>query len=292
MGCSRTSNKPCGCGSCSGTASSERSGGGSTTGRSGSIGSRLSAAWGARASLAARASTRARRPPSIGSRPSAPESTPFSLAVDPTDAVRDVIAMLDFFFPTGTSGRAEAFQLLMTLEPWQRERAMAAIGRVAPGARLDALKGYLAKPEPPPVEPPAPPSPPISAPQYVSIIAGGRGRMVPLIPGSAPPLKPTPTPTCIVNGFDPRWGTPPADWKSVALQFDATTGAYRFDLRWALLHSPQDAFGHPLYSAFDFQKVKDNYGWQLWLQPYRTNVSSPWEFRWIPAVATSQVQCF
>ncbi len=84
---------------------------------------------------------------------------------------------------------------------------------------------------------------------------------------------------CIVNGFDPSWGQPPATYQGVVMQFDPTLGAYRF--------SP--AAMHPVFVAQEepalmewFHRVAPRYEQGQMLQPYKPNDGSGWSFRWIP----------
>src|SRR5260370_1181443 len=52
--------------------------------------------------------------------------------------------------------------------------------------------------------------------------------------GSAPPTPSSNWSYCLVNGFDPRWGTPPDNYWGLPLQFDTTNGVYIYDHAYAL----------------------------------------------------------
>jgi hypothetical protein len=95
----------------------------------------------------------------------------------------------------------------------------------------------------------------------------------------------------LTNGFDPRWGTPPATYEGVALAFEPTTGTYAFDRAYALAHSPKDSAGRPLHDTFALDRLERGYGSNLVLAPWKPTLSSPWSFRWQARVAPPRIVC-
>ena len=109
---------------------------------------------------------------------------------------------------------------------------------------------------------------------------GGLRRVEPYRQYVPPP--PAPQDVCLVNGFDPRWGTPPGEWRGVVMRFEPTLGAYGFD-----------AASIPVREAFLrtgdtrlrdwYEEVASRYRTGFMLQPYPTDDGSgQWAFRWIP----------
>jgi hypothetical protein len=88
-------------------------------------------------------------------------------------------------------------------------------------------------------------------------------------------------PTCLANDFDPRWGTPPATYHDIPLQFDAGRGWYAFDVQQAHRDAPRDLWGQPKWDSIEFARVASSYDASYALQPYRRSLGSPWDFRWI-----------
>ena len=62
-------------------------------------------------------------------------------------------------------------------------------------------------------------------------------------------------------------------------------------MAYAIKNSPNPD-GARYFNDFEFTQVKNAYdtGWQV-LQPFRRNMSSPWEFRWIALPKTPVVNC-
>ena len=96
------------------------------------------------------------------------------------------------------------------------------------------------------------------------------------------PPPPAPQDFCIVNGFDPRWGTPPGSWRGVVLRFDPALGAYRFDPDSSVVRKNFARVESPELRAW-FEEVGQRYRTGYMLQPYRPDDGAgQWAFRWIP----------
>ena len=110
-------------------------------------------------------------------------------------------------------------------------------------------------------------------------IAGATAASSTFQPASSQCLPPLPAPqqVCIVNGFEPNWGTPPADYRSVPLIFDPELGAYQFDMEYAKrqLRDPSNV------TMVWIRDVAAHYASGLMLQPYKRPDDDMWYFRWI-----------
>jgi hypothetical protein len=112
-----------------------------------------------------------------------------------------------------------------------------------------------------------------------------------------PPL-PAPQETCIVNRFQPKWGTPPGWYNGIALDFDPKLGAYTFDSTRSdyaerLAAYREQSIAHSLGAgpppdpslrsmSYWFSVLAGQYQSGYMLQPYKTSGDKRWRTRWIP----------
>ena len=260
-------------------------------GAGGSIGSRLSMPWGG--TLAALpASEPPPRPVPIGARPSVPETQPFEARIFPND--RNVFGDIVY----GVFGgellimQGDVVRMVNRIPPDRWPAVRDYLFTVPVGFRMPALSQLVMTagvidpvgrmyPLPDPVSP-VPEPPPLQVTYSITQRPG--------IIYAPPP--PEPQRVCLINGYDPRWGTPPGTYKNIALPFDASSGVYEFDRAYADRNSPTAGAGRPLYSDFDFSQLANFYGsgWQV-LQPFKRSMASPWEYRWVFRAANPVVDC-
>ncbi len=218
------------------------------------------------------------RPP-LGTRPTVPEPESFLLPMVPREPI-PLGTILSELFPGASSvvlQQAEQYFRSLRFDFWLAARAEVALR--PPQMRLAALQEIAER------EGRIPPWDLAAARTFTYRMA--TPSPLPLRTAAAPPQ---PVKTCIVNDFDPRWGTPPAAYMSIPLQFDASTGYYVFDEAYALRNAPKRD-GQPPWSALDRDQMRSAYGRDFALQPFRRSLASPWEFRWVPRRANPSVTC-
>jgi hypothetical protein len=144
------------------------------------------------------------------------------------------------------------------------------------------------------------PVPPVASGGFYA--PSSSGAVVAPLPGSAqtqyvPPL-PAPQETCLVNGFDPAWGEPPAAFNGLPLDFDAQMGAYTFDPNRReyvdaleryrtqqlehTLHGGPPADPYLAQLAHWHSHLASQYRTGYMLQPYKSGNEPGWRTRWIP----------
>jgi hypothetical protein len=221
----------------------------------------------------------------IGTRPTVPVRDPFEVRFRPAEANSIPGLIYDCFSGLGGPLQHLVIDLLKRLpaEVFPRLRDYLLRFTDVP-MRLDVLQrvvdanGHVPDlPDPSPADDPATPS--------VHYLAAGDQ------PVYFVPAPPAPQRVCLTNGFDPRWGTPPATYQGVALAFEPNTGSYAFDRAYALANSPKDSARRPLYDTFAFDQVERGYGSNLVLAPWKPTLSSPWTFRWQARVAPPRIVC-
>ncbi len=99
--------------------------------------------------------------------------------------------------------------------------------------------------------------------------------------GQYVPPPPAPQETCLMNAFDPAWGTPPGAISGVPVAFDSALGAYRFDVAHAQAGGNLD---QDLVASRTFKELWRRWEQGMMLQPYKVEGSAAWRYRWIPRV--------
>lgn len=221
------------------------------------------------------------RPLPIGVRPSVPERAPFEVLFRP-DNLSPVASILFDAFRGAPDSMVEMVMTLLRTLPADTLAAAHDYLMTFPDvpSRLAALSGVAAAngqipagPAPSSVPPNREAVPP-SQGYAISTTAAAQLAM------RRVPPPPVPQKVCLTNGFDDRWGAPPSTYKDIALQFDPSVGAYRFDFGYAVTASPGSREGRPLYDRFVFDGIKRTFDAGLLLFPFRRNLASPWEYRW------------
>jgi hypothetical protein len=221
----------------------------------------------------------------IGTRPTVPVRDPFEVRFRPSEANSIPGLVHDGFAGLGGPLQHQVIDLLGRLPAAVLPRVRDYLLTFSDvGMRLDALQrvvdanGHVPDlPAPSPADDPATPS--------VHYLTAGDQ------PVFSVPAPPAPQRVCLTNGFDPRWGTPPATYEGVALAFEPASGTYAFDRAYALAHSPKDSAARPLYDTFALDRLERGYGSNLVLAPWKPTLSSPWDFRWQARVAPARIVC-